>query len=166
VVTITITYKVGPGTPVISQSGSNLIENPIAADIQWYLNGTAISGATAQVYTVTQSGIYTVIISNGGSSCSATSAADTVTIGGISTLDGQDQFKIYPNPNNGKFTIETALYQGSEVVVYDVLGRAVYQAALLSSKPAIDMSATNAGTYYMVIKNEQLNRYTHFVITH
>lgn len=48
-----------PAAPTISQNGL-VLTSSIASGNQWYLNGTAISGATSQTYTVTQNGVYTV----------------------------------------------------------------------------------------------------------
>ena len=45
---------------------------------QWYLNGNAISNATASVYTATQGGSYTVAVSDNG--CNATSTPINVTV--------------------------------------------------------------------------------------
>ena len=45
---------------------------------QWYVNSTLLSGFTNSSYTATQSGNYTVVISNGA--CSTTSSATTVTV--------------------------------------------------------------------------------------
>ncbi|MBK8498337.1 MAG: T9SS type A sorting domain-containing protein [Flavobacteriales bacterium] len=49
----------------------------------WKRNGTTISGATANSYSATQAGSYTVTITSGG--CSSTSAATTVTVTGAPT---------------------------------------------------------------------------------
>jgi len=161
--TLFLTNKVGPATPVITATGTTLIVNPAAASYQWYLNGTAIPGATAQVYVVTQSGVYSVI-TQGTGSCAGISANYTVTGVGISNVSGSDMFKLYPNPNNGKFTIESAQFAGTDITIYDVLGRVVYQKQLLSATESIDMSNTLNGTYYLVMKNQQFTRYAHFVI--
>jgi hypothetical protein len=94
----------------------------------------------------------------------STSANDTLTGVGINEVSGSDMFKLYPNPNNGKFTIETTQFSGAEITVYDVLGRPVYQKQLVSSMESIDMSGATNGTYYLVIKNQQYTRYAHFVL--
>jgi len=161
-VTLRLTYKAGPAIPVISAAGSILIVNPVATSYQWYLNGTLIPGATAQAYPVTQPGVYTVV-THGAGSCEGISAGYTVTNVGINEISS-DIFKLYPNPNNGLFTLETALFLGTDIIIYDVLGRQVYQKQLLINKESIDMSGTTNGTYYLVMKNQQFTRYAHFVI--
>ena len=45
---------------------------------QWYVNNNAIGGATSANYVASQSGDYTVVVSNGG--CNTTSSAITVTV--------------------------------------------------------------------------------------
>lgn len=48
--------------PVITQNGTTL-SSSATADNQWYLNGTAIAGATGQTYSPVQSGNYQVTVS-------------------------------------------------------------------------------------------------------
>lgn len=70
---ITVVVNTSPVTPVISPNGAVLTSSSATGN-QWYLNGTAISGAVNQTYTTTQSGSYTVIVTTNGCT-SATSAA-------------------------------------------------------------------------------------------
>ncbi len=162
VVTLFLSYKVGPPTPTISSSGNILIVNPAATTYQWYLNGSAISGATSQTYVVTQSGVYKVTTQSAGA-CAGISANDTIRNVGITNV-GSDLFTIYPNPNNGRFTIETTQFSGTELIIYDVLGRVIYQKQLMTEKESIDLSTAINGTYHLVLKNQQFTRYAHFVI--
>ena len=159
---INLTYKVPAATPVITQTSNVLVVNPLEPNIQWYLNGTAIAGAIAQTYIASQSGVYSVTTQATGG-CQATSANLTLTGVGINETS-PDLFKIYPNPSNGKFTIETDQPIGTEIMIFDVLGRPVYQKQLQGNKESIDMSGATNGTYYLEMKNQQHTRYAHFVI--
>jgi hypothetical protein len=161
---LTLSYRTA-GSAVISQSGNILIVNPVAATYQWSLNGTPITGATSQTYVATQSGVYTVATTS-TTECAATSAGFTVTGVGINEVSSSGIFKLYPNPSNGKFTIESSDFSGAEITIYDVLGRTVYQKQLLSSTESIDMNTATNGTYYLVLKGQQNTRYAHFVIAH
>ena len=76
-----------PSTPSISAGGpttfcaggSVVLTSSSASGYQWYKDGTAISGATNQTYSVTTPGTYSVIVTNSGCS-SAMSAGITITV--------------------------------------------------------------------------------------
>ncbi|MDJ1504202.1 hypothetical protein, partial [Xanthocytophaga agilis] len=86
---VTITINATPATPTISGTltfcvGNNtVLTSSAATGNQWFLNGTAISGATNQTLTVSTAGNYTVTVTSNG--CSATSATATVTEGSATT---------------------------------------------------------------------------------
>ena len=85
---IGVTTKTGPtatissgGITVICNGGNVLLSATSAADylFQWYLNGSAVSGATASTYSATTTGGYYCIVTN---ECgSATSTTITLTTG-------------------------------------------------------------------------------------
>ncbi|HYV95569.1 MAG TPA: PKD domain-containing protein [Chitinophagales bacterium] len=66
-----INVSSNPAAPVISASNDTLTSSA-AGTYQWYFNGSIISGATDQTYVASQSGLYTVVVTN-GSGCSASS---------------------------------------------------------------------------------------------
>ncbi|MEO6166946.1 MAG: PKD domain-containing protein, partial [Chitinophagales bacterium] len=92
-----------PPLPVITQDGWVLTCSP-SFSYQWQLNATDISGATDQSFTITQSGIYTVLV---GDSFGCNNSASTEFIStAVSGLNGEDHFVVYPNPTHGIFTID------------------------------------------------------------
>jgi hypothetical protein len=84
-------------------------------------NNTVIAGATAQSYTATANGNYKVVINN--STCSDTSACVSVTTVGIAQYGTTSNLQVYPNPNNGTFTIETNNPAEQILQIFDVNGR-------------------------------------------
>ena len=83
----TVTVNPTPATPTIAaggpatfcSGGSVTLTSSSATGNQWSLNGTPIGGATAQTYSATASGNYTVMITTDGCP-SAASATTTVTV--------------------------------------------------------------------------------------
>jgi|GEM_PF-416546 len=83
----TVTVNAIPATPTITPSGSvqfcsagsKTLTSSSATGNQWYLEGTAISGATNQTVSADNPGHYTVVVTTNGCS-SASSAATNVTI--------------------------------------------------------------------------------------
>ncbi|HNR53609.1 MAG TPA: hypothetical protein PKJ19_00460, partial [Flavobacteriales bacterium] len=86
---ISVSASGSMATPVITPqgatdlcSGGNVIlttQQSSGYSYQWYLNGTALPGATSYAYTAFWNGAHTVVVSNG--SCSATSAAVAINVG-------------------------------------------------------------------------------------
>lgn len=98
-----------------------------ASGYQWLLNGQPISGATSQNYIAIASGIYQVQVFNTeGCSGLSNSVNVTITTTGLHDLVTEIPYTIYPNPNNGKFTV--SLLNGEyHLTMFDVSGRLVYE---------------------------------------
>jgi hypothetical protein len=130
-----------PVEPVVSQNGNELlVTNPSdGVQIQWYLNGVAIEGATETLYVANQTGVYAVMFTN---SC-ASSASGDFTIVGLSENDAQD-FVLYPNPTSGDVNIQT---NGKPcfITIFDLTGRAVEQTS--SNGNSITTLQLSTGTY-------------------
>ena len=112
-----------PAQPVIQQTGTTLsISNaePETND-QWYLNGTAIPGATSQTYDALESGAYHVTAVNG---CLSTSTTFNAIVSGLQE-SAQHSMRIYPNPAEGMFTISYAAGT-DQIQVLDLAGRTVF----------------------------------------
>jgi len=135
----TITVNQLPSQPTITQN-ANTLASSAAAGNQWYLNGTIIANATSQIYSPTQDGNYTVKVIN-ANGCSVISNAFNYTSGtnGIDEFGISDfGFRIFPNPNNGKFIIEIMNNEqgimNNGVKIYNVLGQVVYQSEIINPK--------------------------------
>lgn len=64
-------------------------------------------------------------------------------------------FKIYPNPNNGIFTIKRNENTPSNIIVYDMLGKVIYQKDNETKKEVkVDLSTINKGVYFLSIISE------------
>ena len=70
----------------------------------------------------------------------------------------QAEVMVYPNPNNGKFTIQSSVNSGQlSVDVYNMLGQSVYSTSLNLSQGGdlkIDLTSHPSGIYLYVVKNE------------
>ena len=69
-------------------------------------------------------------------------------------------FEVYPNPNNGIFTIESKELTSSIIDVYDLLGQKVKSIQISSTKTLIDLSNFPKGVYLLIYtdKNKKSNK--------
>lgn len=154
---VTVTVNPIPAAPVISQNG-NILTSTSGVTYQWYDNSVILPGETNQNYTVTQSGTYSVCITdvNGCSSCSS---PFTVILSGVNEEMNGSIMNVYPNPNGGQFNINLDLSSTGDynLEIRNTLGQVIYSELLenFSGKYAkgIDVKSFGSGIYNVSLKN-------------
>lgn len=146
------TLHIGGIIPTISVSGNSLqATDPAAVSWQWYENGTLISGATSSSYTPTGSGLNTfTVVTTDNSGCRDSSSGWLFTDGIAVTSAGK--FALYPNPNNGTFTLETSGAAGATITIANGLGQLVWQGVISTNKQPINTGSLEAGNYTLMVK--------------
>lgn len=160
------TINVNP-LPVISVTGNTMICMGNAANLtgsgagpngsyEWkasnlYLISNPIS-ASPQVTTT-----YMVTGTDGTTGCKGsqmvTVAVDPCT--GINSITGSsNKVSVYPNPNNGMFTVELNNSLSKTIEVIDVTGRIVLSNTTSNNVVDVNISALSNGVYYVKVKSE------------
>src|SRR6185295_861086 len=127
-----ITVYPTPPPPGLSQRGDTLFASGIYATYQWYYDSTAISGATDSFYVATQSGNYNIIVTD-VNGCDVGAGIINVVAAAAAVSSGSRQVEVFPNPNNGSFTITVprplspAPYT---VEIYNMMGALTYNGTL------------------------------------
>ncbi len=142
-------------TPTVSVAGNVLTVNGNYSSYQWYKNGTAV-GADSGSYIATASANYQVVVTN-SHGCPIRSMAVNVTITGVENHNKDDSFSVYPNPNNGSFTLSVhALDNSTTIEIKNILGQVIYSEKLsvFSGEYAkqLDMKEKGSGVYFVSLK--------------
>jgi len=145
-------------TPSFTQHGDTLLCTH-AASYQWYLNGTAISGATSQQYIASTSGNYYVVV-NAGTNCAGSSGTTYVTVTGISEISGNDLIYFYPNPfsNNLTLVIESQYSGNARLKMTDAIGKLIFEKDISmkrSYQASFDFSNLAPGVYFVAIETAE-----------
>jgi hypothetical protein len=63
----------------------------------------------------------------------------------------EQAYKIYPNPSNGIFNIESPIFAESEIEVYDVASNMIYKNNLTNKLTQLDLTKFSSGLYFLKI---------------
>ncbi len=139
--------------PTITKNSDTLLTQGFAT-YQWLKNDSAIAGDTLQQITITTTGNYRVLVSD-ANGCTDTSAAFNVTSVGLNNVLGSTEFKLYPNPTNGHFTIEWS--EGTaEIQIVNALGQIILPTVKAETKMDMDLQDYAAGVYFVHIRSNGL----------
>ena len=171
--TVTWTYTDGTNTSTQTQSVVvSTIDNAIgeteytlSANAEGYIyqwldcndDDNPIIGAIDQTYIATENGSYAVEINNG--ECFVTS--DCITISGIGILENdlKSNVRVYPNPNNGVFsiTLNSDSTNDISVTIHSLLGQQVYNKSYANMQSVfykeISLDNIQSGVYLLQISN-------------
>ena len=141
-----------PKTPIITVS-QNTLTCSVKINVQWYLNGTEIPGATKPQYTMTENGDYTVRISNGTCTvfsesfiCKSFKSTNLLAINKVSSTN------VFPNPTIGPLTIQLENAIGTQILITNAEGKMIYNAAYSEQ---IDLTGNAMGVYFITVISTQ-----------
>jgi len=135
---------------------------PGGTDIaNWINNGPATSVTFTGLSLVHLQTYYTSVIAkdNAGMFSSAFVSDGQLFFNLSSEINSQTnvatpEINVYPNPNNGQFTINLENLKGEfNIVVLDILGKEILKKASIDPKIEIDLSQQKSGLYYVVVNN-------------
>jgi hypothetical protein len=159
--TATVTVAAAPATPTLTATGTAAtgitLTSSAATGNQFYLNGTAIAGATGTSYLInsgTRNGSYTVTVTN-AAGCSATSAAVAVAVTAATPAQASTALTVAPNPTpDGLISLELSGFREAvTLTVTNTLGQRVAESTVASTalgqKQTLNLSALPAGVYIL-----------------
>lgn len=159
-----VTVTVWTPDPLVSEAGDllTLTNSGDFVSQQWYYgagpsNLTPIPGATGAAYEITQRGYYKVCVvdANGCAGCSFTYEMSCCV--GIEEANFDGNVSVYPNPNNGQFTVEVEMSRQMDITVglYDMVGKQVWLDEGLGNTSSLrkqyDLSHMPDGVYFLRI---------------
>ena len=60
---------------------------------------------------------------------------------------------VYPNPGNGKFTVNASNAKQSKLIITNILGESIYSSQINSDKTEIDLSNQPKGVYFIKVSS-------------
>jgi len=156
------TFCINPAKPTITSTGVNT-ESPTltsssATGNQWFLNNTAIAGATNAALSVAAAGIYKVQITTSGCTSAFSDNFTFVITGDDSFTSSNSQFSIYPNPTFDRLTVSLPNdYQNKEVSIYTIHGQRVDFNETYDKEIQFDVAGYLPGVYLVKMSSARTN---------
>jgi len=155
----TVTVNPVPGTPTISIDDNMLVSDATDGN-QWYDSNGPIAGATGQTYEpLATDNYYTIVTNEFGCESEQSNTIYFVYTGMFEK--NINSISLYPNPNNGIFTLElnSEVDDDVNIKILNSLGAVVYEKENIEAtgnfKTTIDLSELYKGLYFLVIENYQ-----------
>ncbi|MEP7129064.1 MAG: T9SS type A sorting domain-containing protein, partial [Chitinophagales bacterium] len=154
--TLTVNVVAYPPIPVITFVNNDLISSAPTGN-QWYYNGSPIAGATAQTYTPSLNGTYSVIVTYPPGCATASENFDVTTLG-LLTIPSFIEVIVSPNPFETYATLQLAnnyqLHNG-KLLIQDIQGKVVVTLDHLNGNTIkIFREALPDGIYYFRLSDE------------
>jgi hypothetical protein len=145
--------------PGISVSNHTLFTDSTGNSIQWFLDGSPISGENSEFMITNSTGAFYVEVTTFDG---CTYRSDTMNLDFTGVADYQldeHQLSIYPNPNNGQFNLELHLKEGQKATyqVFDMVGNQVTETYGVANQKhyiaALDLGHLPAGIYLIQVQS-------------
>ncbi|MBL6962903.1 MAG: T9SS type A sorting domain-containing protein [Bacteroidetes bacterium] len=151
-------YSKVPAKPTITQDWSQLTCVQNYAAYQWLKYNTPIAGATNKTYIIKEKAKYSVEITD-DNGCKRKS--DELLFTPSSIFENIQQIaKIYPNPNNGSFTLILTTSQQVDIKIINLLGDLVHEENNVDGanySRHFDLNDVDNGIYFIQVKGENFN---------
>ncbi len=163
--TVTVHLTIQEIEAVILQDDETLMASYDNAEYKWIDCGNNfeyIANATDQFFTPSVSGTYAVQVTVNG--CSEISECVEYMVASTGEAIILDKWHVYPNPNNGTFTIpKTAIREAYEIRIVDAYGKLIQrQRAISNSNIEVQFDAP-AGIYHVQLLDKNNVRSTQIV---
>jgi hypothetical protein len=171
--------SISAGGPTTFCAGGSVVLTEVAVagcSYQWYKGASPIAGATSLTYTATTAGNYKCRVTKTATGCYKNSNAIAVSVpckeGEI--YNDENTFSIYPNPNEGTFTIEATVPTQnfappeSTIEIYNNLGQLIFSKQVIAyagiiNEP-IELKNITPGIYLVKLWNNNIYNLKNIII--
>ncbi len=154
------TIHAAPNVPLLNQDNTVMYSNaPSGLSYQWYLNGSSISGATADSFNAgNNNGFYQLQVTNSFGCSSLSDSFHYIKPSGVSLLGGDPGIRFYPNPAHDLLFFEQENANALEINVCDLSGRILIRRVENNKSFTLPMLALPAGMYLLQLRNDTMVR--------
>jgi subtilisin-like proprotein convertase family protein len=154
-----VVVDVNPPSPIVIQNGQGLLCTS-GATYQWYFNNQPIAGANEQDYNPTESGSYSVEVSN-QTGCSTLSSPFNYVYDMVGEWTSEKVLQTFPNPFDNTINVKINMHGSIEATllqVIDVLGKIQIEKQITNANQTLTLKTDHLaeGIYFIkLVGNNQ-----------
>jgi hypothetical protein len=155
--TLILTINAIP-TATVTDNGDGTGTASTGSTYQWIdcATNSAITGATQQTFSPTETGEYSVVVTN-ASGCSDTSTCVTINVANIKELN-TFSVEVKPNPSNGLFNLTMNTTVNGSITITDATGRIIGTQTINGISSVIDLTNSVTGIYYLTVQINEFEK--------
>ena len=155
--TLILTINAIP-TATVTDNGDGTGTASSGSSYQWIdcATNSAITGATQQTFSPTETGEYSVVVTN-ASGCSDTSTCITINVANIKELNTLS-VEVKPNPSNGIFNLTMNTTVNGSITITDATGRIIETQSINGISSVIDLTNSVTGIYYLTVQISEFEK--------
>ncbi len=163
--------NLSPGDSTICADSTIILMGSNGGSSQWYLNGTAIAGATLNTYETMTAGVYNMTKTNLNGCSDSASVGITIVVQDCDTIIDNIRelnttaLSIYPNPASKYIHIDLAGFNNtnSSISIYNLIGNEI-SVHPINNSTSINLNVEKlvTGFYFVRIHNEEVTHTAKF----
>ena len=150
---VTVHLMPSPSAPLITKNGDTLSVPQIYASYQWYKDGSPLPGDTSYFYVPTQTGYYSVLVTD-SYGCRVITASTYIVILSLPSISATEKgIWISPNPASNQFTVYSLRVTADKTLaVFNVLGERVYSDSFNGKEKTVSYKLST-GIYFVMVQD-------------
>jgi uncharacterized repeat protein (TIGR01451 family) len=165
VLRLTVLPLPAPVINVYSVSSYDSLTTDHYQHYQWVKDGLGSPADTLPYYLVSvPPSVQINVIVADSNGCTGTSAATGLIWIGIHDINDTASVLLYPNPNTGTFTLQTAHTHDASYSIYDMIGNLVAQRNIVSDHEIISLPGMATGVYTLIVRSGTMSQQIRFTI--
>lgn len=127
------------------------------------LGGISYSSTSSNPSDIPNQGNYSLDVTD-ANGCTASETATVAGYVSIEEFNTTSNINVYPNPNNGLFTLEVNGVDRFNVIVRNTIGQVVINKTVSTKTSTVDLSTFGKGVYFLTVNNGQVQNTTRVVV--
>ncbi|MBO9564304.1 MAG: T9SS type A sorting domain-containing protein [Niastella sp.] len=152
-----ITVNAIPAKPTITRNSGELVSSAAAGN-QWFMDGNAIAGATANIFRPSASSVFTVQVTQNGCASPLSDSYYFLITAIVDPNAWENKIQVFPNPLQDNLYINNRLNNALKARLYDITGKEIITTQLQPGSHQLSVIKLVKGAYILLLTDLRTNK--------